>query len=360
MTLRSLGRRGLRGPSAGAKPNPSPPDQGPGFNRPLGVAIALVGLLVISPDAGLTAFIQLEPSTLSMFRGLGMLVTMALFSLLFYGRGLLSYFNELPWQAWMIPPLYAVVPIMWIYGVKYAGAGQVLAVLAIAPLVAALSSRWFLGERLEWATIVASLIALIGILVTVFPLFEGHLPPQILSMIEATPARALLDQATTATVHGEAVGAHGTLAARHPLYGLGVLFSLLIPVIYAVMLTFSRKVPRANSWPLIALAGLMMAIIGGILTDTYLPQIDMIQWTAVAVLCLFVGAVSTGLLTLATRFTTSADVSLIVMLEPVAGLVYLWFLVREVPSLHQWVGGGIVFVTVGLYLLFQVTRGKRS
>ena len=208
---------------------------------------------MISPDAGLTAFIQLEPSTLSMFRGLGMLVTMALFSLLFYGRGLLSYFNELPWQAWMIPPLYAVVPIMWIYGVKYAGAGQVLAVLAIAPLVAALSSRWFLGERLEWATIVASLIALIGILVTVFPLFEGHLPPQILSMIEATPARALLDQATTATVHGEAVGAHGTLAARHPLYGLGVLFSLLIPVIYAVMLTFSRKVPRANSWPMIAI-----------------------------------------------------------------------------------------------------------
>ena len=60
---------------------------------------------------------------------------------------------------------------MWILGVRYAGGGQVLAVLAIAPLVASFSSRLFLGEAIRPATLIASLVAMLGVLVIVAEAF---------------------------------------------------------------------------------------------------------------------------------------------------------------------------------------------
>ena len=53
--------------------------------------------------------------------------------------------------------------------------GQVLAVLAIAPLVASFSSRLFLGEAIRPATLIASLVAMLGVLVIVAEAF--FIPP---------------------------------------------------------------------------------------------------------------------------------------------------------------------------------------
>ena len=190
--------------------------------------LALTGLVILSPDAGLTRFIQMETWSLIFWRGIGLFGTVGFLALIFYRQKFLSYFQRLTWHAWAIIPLYGTVPLMWILGVRYAGGGQVLAVLAIAPLVASLPSRLFLGEAIRPATLIASLVAMLGVF--------------------GDCCRGLFHPAPD--------------ACRSSIYLVGVVCSLAIPVFYALVMTFSRKVDRPNSWPMISLSGLVMVLAG--------------------------------------------------------------------------------------------------
>jgi len=296
-------------------------------SRLTGFLLALTGLVILSPDAGLTRYIEMETWSLIFWRGIGLFATVGLLALIFYRYKLVSYFRGLTWHAWAIIPLYGTVPLMWILGVRYAGGGQVLAVLAIAPLVASFSSRLFLGEAIRPATLVASLIAMIGVLVIVA---EAFFHP----------------------------GAGNT--ERHPLYLVGVLCSLAIPIFYALVMTFSRKVDRPNSWPMISLSGLVMVAAGIVVAPEIVWPAEREQAWAVIWLVFVVGSLSTGFLTLATRFTTSADVTMVVMMEPVLGIGFLWMLVQESPTSFQWAGGAIVFTTVLVYTVHQLMTRDAS
>ena len=295
--------------------------------RLTGFLLALTGLVILSPDAGLTRFIHMETWSLIFWRGIGLFGTVGFLALIFYRQKLLSYFQGLTWHAWAIIPLYGTVPLMWILGVRYAGGGQVLAVLAIAPLVASFSSRLFLGEAIRPATLIASLVAMLGVLVIVAEAFF-HPAPDV--------------------------------AARHPLYLIGVVCSLAIPVFYALVMTFSRKVDRPNSWPMISLSGLVMVLAGLVVAPEITWPAEREQAWAVLWLVFIVGSLSTGFLTLATRYTTSADVTMVVMMEPVLGVGFLWMLVQETPTAFQWSGGAIVFTTVLVYTVQQLARRETS
>ena len=291
--------------------------------RLTGFLLALTGLAILSPDAGLTRFIEMETWSLIFWRGVGLFTTVGILSVVFYRARLLAYFRDLSWHAWAIIPLYGTVPLMWILGVRYAGGGQVLAVLAIAPLVASFASRVVLGEAIRPATLIASLIAMLGVLVIVAETFLG-----------------------------------GTQIAdsRHPLYLVGVACSLAIPVFYALVMTFSRKLEKSNSWPMISLSGLVMVAAGWLVAPQVTWPADLNQSVSVAALVFIVGSLSTGFLTLATRFTTSADVTMVVMMEPILGVGFLWLLVQETPTSFQWAGGAIVFLTVTVYTVQQLTK----
>ena len=292
-------------------------------NRAAGFVLAIIGLLILSPDAGLTRYVQMEVWSLVFWRGVGLFATVGLISVLYYRQRLFAYWRGLSWHAWAIVPLYGTVPLMWILAVKWAGGGQVLSVLAIAPLVAGFTSRLFLGEPIGRATLVACLFAMLGVLIVA---------------------------AETVFATGES-----NAVARHRLYIWGVLLSFVIPIFYAFVMTFSRKIERANSWPIISLSGLVMVVAGWLMAPQIVLPSDPQQLTGLLMLVFVVGSLSTGFLTLATRFTTAADVTLVVMLEPVLGVVYLWWLVSEGPTAFQWVGGGIIFLTVALYMIQQLT-----
>ena len=73
--------------------------------RLTGFLLALTGLVILSPDAGLTRFIQMETWSLIFWRGIGLFGTVGFLALIFYRQKLLSYFQGLTWHAWAIIPL---------------------------------------------------------------------------------------------------------------------------------------------------------------------------------------------------------------------------------------------------------------
>ena len=51
---------------------------------------------------------------------------------------------------------------------------------------------------------------------------------------------------------------------------------------------------------------------------------------------------------------------MVVMMEPVLGVGFLWMLVQETPTAFQWAGGAIVFTTVLVYTVQQLTSRETS
>ena len=66
--------------------------------------------------------------------------------------------------------MYGTVPLMWILGVRYAGGGKywLFSPLRHSSLV---FRRLFLGEAIRPATLIASLVAMLGVLVIVAEAF---------------------------------------------------------------------------------------------------------------------------------------------------------------------------------------------
>ena len=73
---------------------------------------------------------------------------------------------------------------------------------------------------------------------------------------------------------------------------------------------------------------------------------------------LFVLPVSFFMLTLASRYTLSANVSLVFLLETVLGPLWVWWGVGEAPTIEMIIGGGIVVVTLAIYLVSQLNAER--
>lgn len=277
-----------------------------------GYLLAFAGIMLLSPDAAITRLFDGDPWTMTFYRSLGVFVMLGLLSLLTYRGKIFSYFNGLGWAGWAVVFFFAIGSPLWLLSIVYAGGPQVLTLLAIAPLVAAFASRIILGEPLSKLTIGASVFAFIGVFVTVADSF-----------------------------------------GRESFSWLGLVLSLLLPVGYSMMMVLSRKIDRPNIWPLISLGGLVMATSAIFIAPT-LALTTQSQVLSVVPMILFVATFSFALLTLASRFVTAGEVTLIGLLEPVIGVVYLWWIVSEFPTRNQWIGGGIVLVVVAVYITIQM------
>ncbi len=67
------------------------------------------------------------------------------------------------------------------------------------------------------------------------------------------------------------------------------------------------------------------------------------------------------LLTLANRYTASANVSLLMLLETVLGPILVWVGVGEAPTPLMMVGGAIVVSSLATYLLhMRFARGREA
>lgn len=177
--------------------------------------------------------------------------------------------------------------------------------MAVAPLVAALTARVFLGERLTRTVLAGIVLAGLGIAIIV-----------------------------------------GGGVTRGGLYGdIVALTTVMFLGFYAVTL---RRKPGVDMVPAVLYSGVFAAVVGGavaLATDTGLaaPARDI-------GLCVFLGVVQIGiggiLFAVAARTVPAAQLTLYALLEPVLQPLWTWIGVGEVPAGATFVGGAIILAAV--------------
>ena len=118
----------------------------------------------------------------------------------------------------------------------------------------------------------------------------------------------------------------------------------LVPTLLGLGFTLTRKIKQPNIWPSNALAGLLAMCVMPFLAPTL--EIPSGVFWEFLFLIVAVSGLSFIFITLAPRWISSAETSLVFLLETLLGSIWVWLLLGQRPEGHEVAGGAVVGLAV--------------
>ena len=278
-----------------------------------GIGLALFGALIITPDTLLIRLSGLEGWPLTAWRGLLIGSSMLVGWIVTTGRQIQADLKEI----WRVPFLLIMVAaagnsLCFNFAAVETSIIVVLTALATVPILAVLLSFMIIGEVTTRRTWQAIMLTTVGVLIVIF---NG-------------------DSAVAAPTGNVFLGGF-----------LGLMTAFCIAVVFVV----TRRYPHTPVLLAVSLGTLSTGLIGFL--GTNLNEMTQGSLSAVLVMCLVVMPLALSLLSLAPRYTSPTNVSLLMLLEMVLGPFWVWLGTGERPSPIMLFGAAIVLVTLARYII---------
>ena len=281
-----------------------------------GLMLALAGALLLTPDTLLMRLSELDGGAMLAWRA-------CLAGLVFVSIGLIARFKEekgnrarvSSFGFWSLVICQIGNASFFAFGIALAPVAVVLLAVATVPVIAALLGYFLLGEladRRVWATIV---LVFSGILMSVAGDIERGMNIDFETLLGAC-------------------------------CGLAV----------AISLAFNFVIIRKNKTVPFELAIGLGALIAGCTAFYLWPvawQVRGASLIYISVTGLIILPVSFFLLSKASRLTSAANVSMIMLLETVLGPLWVWLGIKETPNSLTLLGGVLVVGALGFFLYRQ-------
>ena len=281
-----------------------------------GLMLALAGALLLTPDTLLMRLSELDGGAMLAWRA-------CLAGLVFLSIGLIARFKEekgnrarvSSFGFWSLVICQIGNASFFAFGIALAPVAVVLLAVATVPVIAAFLGYFLLGEladRRVWATIV---LVFSGILMSVAGDIERGMNIEFETLLGAC-------------------------------CGLAV----------AISLAFNFVIIRKNKTVPFELAIGLGALIAGCTAFYLWPvawQVRGASLIYISVTGLIILPVSFFLLSKASRLTSAANVSMIMLLETVLGPLWVWLGIKETPSPLTLFGGVLVVGALGFFLYRQ-------
>lgn len=279
-----------------------------------GILITALGVLIVTPDSLFVRLIDGDPLVTGFWRGLiaGLVVFIAV--LLFQGPRAFSvvFRSGKPGLIYMV--LVASTAPAFALAVTNTSVANVVFILAATPIFAAIYSRIFLGEPIERRMVLTLIVVVIGLGVITIGSSESEI----------------------ASWKGD-------------------LWAVYIAAAFAAALTAVRKIKDVSMVPAVPFAYIGAALVLLLFTSPF--EAFAANWPLYLGHGVMIGAASC-LLTLGPRYITSAEVSLLVLLESVLAPILVWWVLGEDPGPLAIAGGAMVVVAllVSNYFAVRATR----
>ena len=281
-----------------------------------GLMLALAGALLLTPDTLLMRLSGLDGGAMLAWRA-------CLAGLVFLSIGLIARFKEekgnrarvSSFGFWSLVICQIGNASFFAFGIALAPVAVVLLAVATVPVIAALLGYFLLGEladRRVWATIV---LVFSGILMSVAGDIERGMNIDFETLLGAC-------------------------------CGLAV----------AISLAFNFVIIRKNKTVPFELAIGLGALIAGCTAFYLWPAAWQVRGASliyISVTGLIILPVSFFLLSKASRLTSAANVSMIMLLETVLGPLWVWLGIKETPNSLTLLGGVLVLGALGFFLYRQ-------
>lgn len=259
-----------------------------------GALLSILGLVDRAKDAA-------TGPQIVFYRALGQA---AFFSVIFFATRKLPIKEELKnltWRGWLAALFMALSGTFLVMSFQYTKVANSVFIISLTPLIAAVMAWVVIKEAITRQTLIAMVIALIGV----------------------------------AVIFGSSLSGDGLF---------GMFLALIMTIFYAAVIVTMRTIPQANVILLCALTGILLLPMMVPFMQSYTLS------TKDLILCLGLGVVQVGLGTLCVmtgaKYVPAAQVSILALIEIVLSPIWVWLYANEVPAMTTLIGGAIVLAGV--------------
>jgi len=281
-----------------------------------GILLAFAGALLLTPDSLFMRWSELDGGAMLAWRASLSGIIYIVIGYMFGGSANAVRQGELRlFSFWILVLCQISNATFFAFGIAIAPVAIVLVAVATVPIFSVILGFFFLGERPDFGTWVIIGVVFLGIALSVL----GDIDPTQLF---------------------------------NPYTALGAVFGLLVAISLAINFVIIRK----NETLPFELALGFGAIIAGLGAFVLFPAARSLSFESafyISLTGLIILPISFYLLSYASRFTSAANVSMLMLLETVLGPFWVWLGVGEAPGIFGLIGGGIVIAALFYFLLRQ-------
>ena len=276
-----------------------------------GTLIAFTAIMFITPDSLFIRLANINSWNLIFYRGFIPFLVVFLGLLIIYKTKLLKEIISNGWHGFFYACTFTVTNIFFVISIENTNVANTLIMIALAPMLSAIISFFFLKENPDKKTWVAIIITTLSVLYIFYDSLEaGDFLGNFLGLLCAT---------------GLAVGA-----------------------------VIIRSAKRISLVPSAMLGKLMVTLIAVLFANQFkLESNDIIIVPLMCVMCV---AIPFVLVTLAPRYITAAEVNLFFLLETILGPLWVWLVIREQPSVETITGGIVIIVTIAVHSFLSLKK----
>jgi len=271
------------------------------YKIPGPLLIVMGGLFLSSGGTIFRSFEMADPWAIYFWRSVFFTPAVLLFVYITNKSQFTSKFKSLGLIGLICAALYATGSAAFMFALKHTTIANVVFIISIQSFFLVITGYFFLKEKINFTTLFAIILAAIGLYIMIGTNISG-----------------------------------GT--------ALGNAYAFIIPIAFTAVVILIRKFDHIDMVPAVGLSGVFALAAGFFLSDTIaITPHDLL-------LVFFFGALQYApgfiCLTLGSRKTPAAMVGIFAFSEAIAGPIWAWLFIHEVPPLGVLIGGGIIFLAI--------------
>ena len=273
-------------------------------NQQKGSLLAFIGVMFITPDSLLIRLSTLDTWGLLFYIGAIPFGVVLLSLIIIYRFKLIELVFAMGLAGILYAITFSATNITFILSIQNTNVANTLIMVAMAPMLSAILSIFFLNEKPDKKTLIAILITFLAVVYIFYDSVKiGNFIGDIFGLITA----------------------------------LGLALN-------AIIIRFAKN---RNLVPAAVIGKLLVAIFAIFFVENIeLDGIDLYVIPLMGVMCV---AIPFVLITIAPRFITAAEVNLFFLLETIIGPIWVWMVIKEQPSMETILGGVIIIITIGIH-----------
>ena len=276
-----------------------------------GMLLAFTGIMFIPPDSLLIRLANVNSWNLIFYRGLLPFLVVFVGLVFIYKTKLLKELINNGWHGVAYAIVFTITNIVFVISIENTNVANTLVMIALAPMLSAIISFIFLKEILDQKTWIAILITTLAVIYIFYDALDaGDFLGNFLGLVTAL---------------GLAVGAN-----------------------------IIRSAKKISLVPSAMLGKLMVALIALFFANQL--QLQGNDIIIVPLMCIMCVAIPFVLVTLAPRYITAAEVNLFFLLETILGPLWVWFVIKEQPSLETILGGTVIVITIAIHSILALKK----
>lgn len=282
-------------------------------NHRLGIQLAAIGVLVLSFDALLIRLTNAGPWDVAFWRGLLTALSMSAFVLISGRHRDLSVLRRYWKGMLLIATIYGVNATLFVLSIAHTSVANTVVILSSSAFFAAFFSWLFLRERVRLRTWIAMVVSVAGVI----------------------------------TVSAGSFGLNSWV---------GDILALLLALSMGLVLTLMRLYPESPRMPMVALSGLVVMMLAIPFSDPL--ELNRGSYLWLAIMGLVQIPLASVMIMSATRYLSSPEVSLFLVIETVFGPFWVWLVLSEKVPPMTLVGGAAILGAIIVHSWLSLRSGR--